>query len=61
MYGLTFFVFLPLLLISVGVFYYALVRLGRNDPRAGSIITVGYSIGLISIIVASIMFVAFSV
>jgi hypothetical protein len=40
-------------LILVGL---ALTRLARNDPRAGGTITAGFGLGLVSIVVATIIF-----
>ena len=56
MYMLTFLITFPLLLITVGIFGYALVRSARKDPGARGIMTAALSVWLISIITGSLVF-----
>ena len=57
MYTLTFFITVPLFLISLGIFGYALIRSARNDRGARGIMTVGLSVWLISIITGALVFI----
>ena len=56
MYMLTFLITLPLFLIALLLFGYALVRSARNDPGARRIMTAGLSVWLISIITGTLVF-----
>ena len=57
MYSLTFLVSLPLFVIAAVMFCYALARMARNDDqRARNIMTVGYGVGLLGVVVAAVVF-----
>ena len=56
MYFLTVVVFLPLLLISVGVFLYGVLQLAKNSPRARDIVAMGFVLGLVSLIIGALLF-----
>ena len=56
MYMLTFFITLPLFLISLLLFGYALIQSAQRDPGARGIMTAGLSVWLISIITGALVF-----
>jgi hypothetical protein len=56
MYMLTFFITLPLFLISLLLFGYALIRSAQRDPGARGIMTAGLGVWLIGIITGALVF-----
>jgi len=56
MYMLTFLIAAPLLLISLLLFGYGLIRSAKRDPGARGIMTAGLSVWLISIITGTLVF-----
>lgn len=58
MISLSFIVTLPLFITAIAIFGYGLTR---NDERASQMtMTIGFSVGLLGVVVAAIMFVFFS-
>jgi hypothetical protein len=57
MYTLTFLITLPLFLISLLLFGYALIRSAQRSPGARGILTAGLSVWLISIITGALIFI----
>jgi len=57
MYTLTFLITLPLFLISLLLFGYALIKSSQRDPGARNLMTAGLSVWLISIITGAIVFI----
>jgi len=57
MYMLTFLITAPLLLISLLLFGYALIRSAKRDPGARAIMTAGLSVWLISIVTGAVIFI----
>ena len=56
MYMLTFLITIPLFLISLLLFVYALIKSSRNSPGTRGIMTAGLSVWLISIITGALVF-----
>ena len=56
MYDVTFFVTAPIFLISALLFFFAMVRLAQKSPSARNLMSLGFGVWIIGVVIGSAVF-----